>query len=161
MRYTAIGNHGRHFDLLDNGNVSLGQLQYRSWFTIKSDIQLSNGDAYSIDGANFFNTRTIVTKDGVTVAEITMDWVSNMIIEMADGRNFMLKHTNFWGRTLSLFLNDELLLNITRDFHFGNLSFNYFLDTNESSSQLVEPLVMLIALYCANRLFHTHTAGAV
>ena len=153
MHYAAPGLHNRHFELINDSGTKLGKLDYTSWFTLKASIELPSGDVYEITHANIWLTSLHVLKNGAEWCALKFNWKGQIIIEMADGKNYMLRH-HFGFFKSSYTLDDEngnQLLGLKPDFNFSKLSFNYDIESNDSVPDAANPVLILLAIYCSNR----------
>ena len=80
----------RTFQLTENEKL-LGELIYENIFFSKAEIILVNSEIYQIKPVGIFRTNTIVTKNGVEIAKLKMNWRGQILIALQDGKEFVLK----------------------------------------------------------------------
>jgi hypothetical protein len=158
MKYTANGQHNRHFELFDEQNNPLGRIDYTSWFSQTVDIKL--GDVtYVIKAANFWHTSLHVLKGDDVVAELKFNWAGNMIVKF-EGVSYMFKPT-FWHNRYTLFTEHEMgIITLVPDFKWAKMSFNYDIETDDNYTEGKNALLILILMYCCNHI-HTRSHAAM
>ena len=76
--------------LTENGQ-QLGELIYESLFSLKAEINLTNSDLYEVQPVGIFGTSITVTKNGIEIANLKMNWRGHIVFSFQDGKEFVLK----------------------------------------------------------------------
>jgi hypothetical protein len=159
MKYTAKGEHNKHFELLNTENNSLGRLDYTGWFSIKSDIVIGS-DTWHIAPSNIWNTKIQVTKNEATIAELKYNWVGHMVIKLEDGQTYLFKPA-FWHNKYSLLTEHEKEIIVLKpDFQWSKFSYNYEIETDDNYDEGKSALLVLILIYCCNQVHARGYASA-
>jgi hypothetical protein len=159
MNYTAKGTHNRHFELFDANDAALGKLDYTSWFTIKSTIELNGGKSFEIAPANIWHTSIDITANDVMIGSMKFSWKGQIIVTLENGKTYYFKRIGFFNSHYAL-LNeqDHELIKLDQQFILSKLTFNYFLETDDNYAEANDPLLVLLTIYCANYMHNRHTA---
>ena len=136
----------RTFELTD-GPEKLGHISYESLFSFKAKAVVGN-DNYEIKPDGIFSTSISVTKNGMVVARLEMDWKANIILSFPDGREFRLKATGVFMSDYALENKDQrILMFLDPDFDWSKFVYNYSISYASKPQDL---LLVLLAVYAAN-----------
>ncbi|WP_276132156.1 hypothetical protein [Polluticoccus soli] len=152
MVYTVRGNRNKGFTFTDeNGNI-YGRVEYNNWFSRKAVITLNTHDHYEIVPSGFWQTSFDIIKAEYKAGEIRMNWRGNMNIAL-HGKNYLLKRTGFWQRSIVLKIGDTELATIKQSYEWANMGYAYEsrLKDHDMSPELLA--VMLITIYCTNQQY--------
>ncbi|MGN6476060.1 MAG: hypothetical protein ACTHKV_02455 [Flavipsychrobacter sp.] len=149
MRYTAKGEHNRHFELYDDNGDSIGRIDYDGWFSVNVTLQY-RGMEYQVAPSNVWHTAILVTQGDREVAEIRQNWAGHLVLHLADGNTYLYKH-GFFDTRMTLYNADEQVLVVVQpDFKWSKFSFNYEMEANDNYLEAKDGLLMLILIYCCN-----------
>lgn len=159
MKYSAVGTHNRHFELIDERNIAHGKLGYTSWFSINAEMMMNNGDSYEIDKNNIWHTSVHIVKNGIEVGKMKFNWSGQIVIELEDGKTYIFKHGSLLRRRFVLVNSDEReIIMLQPRFNWTELSFNYEIETDENYPESKDPAFVLLLVYCSNFIQHTGVA---
>lgn len=159
MKYTAKGTHNRHFELLDENNCNMGRLDYESWFTTSAIIELPDGEKYNIEKGSFWHTTIQLLKEGNLVCTLSFNWKGQIVLVLADGREYMQKLSGLFSLHYEMVdRQEQQVLTLHQDFNFAKLTFNYTIDMLGNSTGLPDAVVALLNIYCTN--YRRSLAGA-
>lgn len=149
MKYTAKGEHNRHFELFDENNNSLGMVGYDGWFSMKVKITQGSSE-YRVESANFWHSELNVMKGEEIVAKVKFNW-GGMTIEYL-GKSYMFK-SGIWHNKFSLVTDtDHPIITLKPDFKWTQFSFNYQIETDDNYTEGKSALLVLILIYCCNHM---------
>lgn len=77
----------------------IGELIYGKVFSLAAEIKLANGERYTIEPTGFFGTAVTVTKAGVEVANLKMNWLGQIILAFPNDQEFALKAQGLFYNT--------------------------------------------------------------
>lgn len=134
------------FELID-GSEKLGQINYDSLFSYKAHIRVGN-DEYDITPIGFFSTTNSVTKNGIEVANMQMNWKGHIILSFATGQEFILKPTGtFLNKYIVEDKDQQKIMLLDSDFNWSKFSYNYNISYDHKPKDI---LLILLATYSAN-----------
>ncbi len=139
-------NNKQTFELID-GAEKLGQISYEGIFSYNALATVGN-DNYAIKPTGIFNTTITVSKDGIEVANMQMNWKGHIIISFHNGQEYLLKAT---GTFLNKFVvedkDQQKLILFDPNFNWSKFSYNY---TITYDNKPTDTLLVLLATYAAN-----------
>jgi hypothetical protein len=154
----------KSFQLTENGE-QLGELIYENMLYFKAKIKLQNLELYELAPVGFFGTSIAVTKNGVKVASLVMNWSGQIIITFQDGEDYVIQLNGLFNNKFILENKyQEKLIQLEpkfnwREFHY-NFNITYAINTNKPQDYLL----LLLSVYAANYFIATISganAGAV
>lgn len=150
MKYTAKGEHNRHFELFDENNNSLGMVDYDGWFSMKVRITQGRSE-YTVVSANFWHTELHVSKGDEVVAKLKFSWSGGMSVDFRD-KSYMFK-AGFWHNKFNLLTEtNQEIITLKPDFQWKIFSFNYEIETDDNYEEGRNALLILILIYCCNQM---------
>lgn len=152
MVYTVRGNRNKGFTFTDDNGNTYGRVEYNNWFSRKATITLTTNDHYEIVPSGFWQTSFDIIKAEYKAGEIRMNWRGNMNIALL-GKNYLLKRTGFWQRSIMIKMGDEELATVKQSYEWANMGYVYEI---RLQNQKITPelfVVMLITIYCANQQY--------
>jgi len=159
MKYSAVGTHNRHFELIDERNVAHGRLGYTSWFSINAEMVMNNGDNYEIDKNNVWHTSVHINKNSNEIGKMKFNWSGQIVIELNEGKTYIFKHGSLLRRRFVLVDSDEReIIMLQPSFNWSELSFNYEIEADEKHPESRDPAFILLLVYCGNFIQHTGVA---
>lgn len=139
------------FQLTENGQ-QLGQLVYENLFFLNAEIKLASLDVYEIKPVGFFQTSINVTKNGIEIAKLVMNWRGEIVISYQDGQEFVLKLNKFfYGKYIIENKNKEKIIQLDPRFNWREFQYNFDIAyniTDENKSK--DTLLLLLGVYAAN-----------
>ena len=134
------------FELTD-GSEKLGQVTYDGLFSFKANA-LTGTDHYEIIPKGVFSTTISVTRNGVQVASLAMNWKGQIIISMQNEQEYMLKAAGTFSSKYVLEDKDQQkLMVLDPDFNWAKFSYNYNISYDNKPQDV---LLVLLATYAAN-----------
>lgn len=151
MRYAARGKRMEYFELFDEQDNALGRLDFDGFFRNKVSINVADAH-YEIHPVNFWQNKIEVSREDVVYAELKFNWAGNIIIEMTDGRQYLLR-PNFWHTKYTLYTREEFgIITLQSDFRWSNMSFEYDIETDDNYTEGKEVLLLLMLVYSYLRI---------
>jgi len=151
MRYTAIGHHNRHFELLDERQSPVGKLDYAKWFSTQAKIELPDGTVLDIVNKTLFHTSMHLMKGDEEMAQLRFNWKGQIVLTMTDGTEYLLKGAGFFNHKYHLHnSNDIELITLDPDFSFSKMSYNYDITTNDNYKEANDATMLLLCIYLIN-----------
>src|SRR5690606_41794919 len=74
---------------LTDGGKSLGEIRYDDAYFIHAKIRLADDGDYEISSVGFFGTKIRVTKEGSKIADLSMNWVGQIVIDFEGGKQYL------------------------------------------------------------------------
>ena len=145
------------FRLADNEQL-LGELTYKTLFSYKAEITLTNSDHYDIKSVGFFGTSIAVTKNETEIASLKMNWKGQIVITFHDDQEFVFKakgafHNNYVIENKE----EEELIRFDPKFNWGKFNYNYEISYDKKPQDI---LFVLLGVYAAN-YYIAAVAGSV
>ncbi|MGB4205735.1 MAG: hypothetical protein WBJ84_08970 [Bacteroidales bacterium] len=135
------------FQLTDDGQP-LGELHYKSLFSFKAQIKLTNGNTYDIKPVGIFGTSITVTEGGKEVANLKMNWVGQIVFTFQEGQEFLFKAK---GAFLNKFIisnkDDENIILLNPKFEWSKLNCSYNISYDKKPQDI---LLILLSVYASN-----------
>ncbi len=148
-------NNKQTFELID-GSEKLGQISYEGIFSYNAHATVGNDD-YEIKPAGIFNTTIAVSKNGIEVANMQMNWKGHICISFQVGQEYVLKAT---GTFLNKFVvedkDQQKIILFDPNFNWSKFSYNY---TITYDNKPTDTLLVLLATYAANYFMATMAAA--
>jgi hypothetical protein len=136
----------RTFELTD-GSDKLGHLTYENLFSFKANA-IVGSDKYEITPTGIFSSSISVTKNGIEVANLNMNWKGHITILFPHGQEFILKATGIFMDDYALEDKDrQILMFLDPDFNWSKFVYNYSISYANKPQDL---LLVLLATYAAN-----------
>jgi hypothetical protein len=134
------------FELLD-GLEKLGQIAYDSLFSFKAKAVAGSED-YEINSTGFFSTMMSVTKNGVEVANMQMNWKGQVILSFKNGQEYILKPTGmFLNKYMLEDKYQQKIILLDPDFNWSQFTYSYNISYDNKPKDI---LLILLATYAAN-----------
>lgn len=135
------------FQLTQNGEL-LGELIYENIFFSKAEIRLANAEVYQIKPVGIFRTNTIVTKNGIEIANLKMNWRGQIVIAFQDGQEFVLKGKGiFYDKYIIENKNQKKLIQLEPKFNWKKFRYNYIITFDKKPEDI---LLILLGVYASN-----------
>ena len=134
------------FELTDSSK-KLGHLLYEGLLSFKAQAVAGN-DFYKIIPKGIFSTTIYVTKNGIEVANLKMNWKGNIIISFKKGQEFILKASGiFLNKYVLEDKNQQKIMLLNPDFDWSKFNYNYTISYDTTPQDIV---LVLLATYAAN-----------
>lgn len=144
------------FQLTENGEL-LGELIYENIFFSKAEIKFPNSEVCQIKPVGIFRTNTIVTKNGIEIANLKMNWRGQIVIAFQDGQEFVLKGKGiFYDKYIIENTNQEKLIQLDPKFNWKKFRYNYTITFDKKPEDI---LLILLGVYASNYIISS-LAGA-
>ena len=145
------------FRLTDNEHL-LGELAYKSLFSYKAEITLTNSDHYDIKSVGFFGTSIAVTKNEMEIASLKMNWKGQIVITFHDDQEFVFKAKGAFHNNYVIENKEEQeLIRFDPKFNWGKFNYNYEISYDKKPQDI---LFVLLGVYAAN-YYIAAVAGSV
>lgn len=145
------------FQLNENGEL-LGELIYENIFFSKAEIRLANSEIYQIKPVGIFRTNTIVTKNGIEIANLKMNWRGQIVIAFQDGQEFVLKGKGMFYSKYVIENNDqEMLIEFDPKFNWKKFRYNYTITFDKKQQDI---LLILLGVYASNYIISSLSGAA-
>src|SRR5690606_28351276 len=126
----------------------LGELIYENIFFSKAEIILVNSEIYQIKSVGIFRTNTIVTKNGVEIAKLKMNWRGQILITFQDEKEFVLKGKGMFHNKYVIENKDqEKLIQLNPKFNWKKFRYNYTISFDKKAEDI---LLILLGVYASN-----------
>ena len=153
----VVCSDNKTFRLTDN-DLYLGELAYKSLFSYKAEITLTNSDHYDITPVGFFGTGIAVTKNETEVANLKMNWKGQIVITFQDEQEFIFKAKGVFHNKYVIENKEEAeLIRFDPTFNWGKFNYNYDISYNQKPPDI---LFILLGVYAAN-YYIAAVAGSV
>lgn len=148
--YTVKSEKGRKYRLFD-GEKELGVLSRKNWYSMNSDVELSDYKRISIDSVGFWNNSMVVKVNDTEIASFKMTWNGGLLINFGSSQ-YRLKTKGFFKSGFVLTdENNETLL--TADYRMTWKSFsNDFTFISSEAFEILDDktILLMITLAAAN-----------
>lgn len=145
------------FRLSDN-DQPLGELTYKSFFSYDAEITLANSDRYKIRPVGFFGTSISVTKNGMEVANLKMNWKGQIIITFQEGQEFVFKAQGVFHNIYVIEnKEEEKLIQFDPKFNWGKFNYNYEITYDQKPKDIV---FVLLGVYASNYYIAVVSGGS-
>ena len=152
--YSITTSAYRRYEVTDEYNRFVGQLDYPSWLSHKAQVIMKDGVRYEITIAGFWRRQMMITKEGMPFAEMRYTWRSKIEIVFNRGESLLFKRKSIWNSTyVILGSSDQEVATLQIGFDWRKLSFSYTVDVSENlldkETNLLLPFLML---YCSKNV---------
>jgi len=147
------------FQLTENGQ-QLGELTYENLFSfLKAEIKLTNSDLYEVNPAGVFGTSIIVTKNGIEIANLKMNWRGQIVFSFQEGQELVLKAKGIFFHNKYILENkdEEKLIQFDPKFNWSKFDYNYDITYDKKPQNI---LLVLLGVYASN-YFIASMSGAM
>ncbi len=145
------------FQLTDNGQ-KLGELHYKSLFSHKAQLKLSETETYDITPVGFFGTSIAVTKNGTEIANLKMNWSGQIVIAFQDGQEYVFKAKGAFLNKYTVENKDgENLILLLPKFNWSKFNYSYNISYDKKPQDI---LFVLLSVYASN-YFIASMSGAI
>lgn len=134
------------FRLTDNEHL-LGELAYKSLFSYKAEILLTNSDHYYIQSVGFFGTSISVTKNETEIANLKMNWKGQIVMTFQDKQEFVFKAKGVFHNKYVIENKEEELIRFDPKFNWNKFIYNYEISYDKKPQDI---LLVLLGVYAAN-----------
>ena len=140
-------------------NEEVGELNYDSWYSFKSELLLTTGEAFQVEPKGFWGTTIELKKAGVVLLNFKMHWDGNIIIKTrfdTEESNYNFKYKSIFKTSFVLQdENEKVFLEIQPDFQWSKLSYDYRISTTDEFDQIsYNKVLLLTTVHCANYFMH-------
>jgi hypothetical protein len=136
----------------------LGELAYKSLFSFKAEITLSNSDHFDIKSVGFFGTSIVVTKNETEIANLKMNWKGQIVMTFQDEQEFVFQAKGvFHNQYVIENKEEEELIRFDPKFNLGKFNYNYDISYHKKPQDI---LLVLLGIYAAN-YYIAAVAGSV
>lgn len=143
----AKSTDNKSFQLTENGKL-LGELIYENLFFHKAEIKLTNSELYEIKQVDFWGTRIAVTKSGIEIASLVMNWRGQIVITFLEGQEFILKLDGLFHSKYIIENKDgEKIMQLDPKFNWKKFNYNYDILYDKKTEDI---LFVLIGIYASN-----------
>lgn len=145
------------FQLVENEQL-LGELVYENTFLSKAEIKLPNSKTYQIKAVGVFRTTTIVTKNGIEIANLKMNWRGQIFIAFQDGQEYVLKGKGmFYSKYVIENTDQEMLIQFEPKFNWRKFRYNYTVTFDKKPEDI---LLILLGVYASNYIISSMSGAA-
>ncbi|MEZ0611600.1 hypothetical protein ACAW74_24020 [Fibrella sp. WM1] len=148
----ATSTDRKTVQVTENGEL-IGQLIYDNLFSLAVNIRMANSEVYTVKPVGFFGTTITVTKAGVDVATLKMNWHGQIIFAFQDGEEFALKAKGlFYNKFVIENKDEEQVLQLDPKFNWSKFDYSYDI-AYEGKPQ--NRLLVMLGVYASNYLIAT------
>lgn len=145
------------FKLTDNGQT-IGELKYESLFSHKAQIKLTNAEIYDIKPVGIFGTYIAITRNGIEIASLKINWRGQIVFTFQDGQEYIFKAK---GTFLNKYTIDnkegENIILLDPKFNWSKFNYNYDISYDKKPQDI---LFILLSVYASN-YFIASMSGAI
>ncbi|ARK09306.1 hypothetical protein [Fibrivirga algicola] len=153
----ATSTDQKTFQLVDNGK-QVGELIYKGFFSFSAEMKLGTSDVYEIKSVGLFGTTLTVTKAGLDIANLQMNWRGQIVIAFQDGQEFVLKAMGtFYNKFIIENKEQEKLVLYDPTFDWRKWHYNYTITYEEKPQDV---LLILLGVYASNYFIATMSGMA-
>ena len=135
------------FLLTENGQP-LGELIYENLFFLKAEIKLTNSEIYVVKPVGIFGSSITVTKNGMEIANLKMNWRGQIVFTFQDGQEFVLKAKGMFNSKYIIENKDEeKLIQFDPKFNWRKFHYNYDITYDKKPQDI---LFVLLGVYASN-----------
>jgi hypothetical protein len=164
MQYTVKNKSSRNFEIFDGHMQSLGTLQYTTWLNNKAHALTSDNNSYHIAPANFWNSSTLVTKNGAPYAEMKYNWKLRLTISFQNGKSYVLKQKSVWRSSEHILVDNntqQTIAAVVTSFKLRKMNFEYLVEVFDNDLSKEDNLVLpFLLLFFTKSLRVRHSAMA-
>jgi hypothetical protein len=143
----ANSSDQKTFQLVENGQP-LGKLVYKNLFFLKAEIMLANSEIYKINPVGIFSTSMIITKNGVEIANLKMNWKGQILFSFQNGQEFVLKAKGIFSNKFIIEnKNKEKIAEFDSEFSWRKFNYQYHITYEEKPQDI---LFVLLGVYASN-----------
>jgi len=152
--YQAKPDDSLSFDLTQ-GDILIGKLSYKSWFSFNALIAMSNMASYQVEPKGFWGT-TIEIKDRENVMlKFEMNWSGEIVIQTDSNdaeKGYIFKHRGFFKESFILANQEGIeLLVMKPSLKWSKMSYEYQITTSDDFELFSDKdLLLMTSLHCAN-----------
>lgn len=137
---------------LTDGGKSLGEICYDDAYFIHAKIKLADDGDYEISPVGFFGTKIRVTKEGSKIADLSMNWFGQIVIDFEGGKQYLFAAKSTFSNVFLLKdQSGEVLIQFNSKFNWGKFLCQYQI----SAMQTEHALLVLLGVFSANYLLAT------
>ncbi len=142
----------KSLQLTENGQ-QLGELIYENMFLLKATIKLPNSDLYEVYPVGVFSTSITVTKNGIEIANLKMNWRGHIVFTFQDRQELVLKAKGaFYNKFIIENKDEEKLIQFDPKFNWSKFDYNYDITFGEKPQGI---LLVLLGVYASNYFIAT------
>lgn len=152
MQYTITNPDNRYFEVANELQQPVGDLQFATLPPSEAQIKTRDGNVYDITIAGFWQTRKKITKNGADWALLKPNWGNGFILSFDNGRSLSFKKKSQWknGHYILADAAGNEIAAIYADFVLSDFKIQYEIDTNTTISDGETNTVLpLLLIYCA------------
>jgi hypothetical protein len=147
----------KSLQLTENGQP-LGELTYEDFFFLEAEIKLANAELYEVKQVGIFGTSITVTRNGIEIANLKMNWHGHIVFSFEDGREFVLKGKGiFHNKYILENKHKEKLIQFEPRFNWSKFDYNYDITYDKKPADI---LLVLLGVYASN-YFIASMSGAM
>lgn len=154
MKVTYTGSN--EFELTDEENRFLGKLAYEGWSSTKASLTTQFAEFYDLKSKGFWNAHVAVEKAGAEYAQLKRNWRGHIIMDILGNEHpmdYLFRRVGFWQESYTIEdHNKNILMTLIPDFKWGKLNYDYVIEVNPQFADIVDEMMMLLSVYCANYL---------
>jgi hypothetical protein len=144
------------FQLTDDGQ-KLGQLIYKSLFSYDAEIVMPDLERFKIKPAGFFGTSIEVTKSGMKIANLQMNWKGQIVIDFLRGEEFIFKAKGaFHNNYIIENKEGERLIQFDPKFNWSKFHYSYNISFEKKPQDI---LFILLGVYASNYYIAVMSGG--
>jgi len=156
--YQVKSSDARRF-VVTAENEKIGELNYDNWYSFKSELLLTTGEAFQVEPNGFWGTTIELKKAGVVLLYFKMHRDGNIIIKTmfdTEESNYNFKYKGIFKTSFVLQdENEKVFLEIQPDFQWSKRSYDYRISTTAEFDQISHNKVLLLTtVHCSNYFMH-------
>jgi hypothetical protein len=147
MQYTSLSRNGRHLDLMNEEQITIGTMDFGYFQYHTADIAVVDHNTYRIAPVSFWNLSMEIVKNGVPFGLISYNW-GVLDIKLENGRTLYFRRKSFWNNNYIVHdeQGNEVAL-LDTGFRWKDLSYFYAIDVYpnalDKETNLLLPFVLI------------------
>lgn len=156
MRFHAKGAIKRHLELFSEQDISLGKIDYPSWFTLQATIATGNA-TYEVTPTGFWRNTIVISQNDIELGRIIRQWNGQMTLTIGNGPAYVFKRVGFFNGHYGLFNEqDRELVVIEKQSQFSFFNTRYDIETDDNYPEINNALFLLLLIHGVSYFNQAH-----
>ncbi len=149
MRFIAKSTSWRSLELTDERESVIAGMKYLGWGIRSAEITLADGRYISLKNESVMSVNITAREGDTLLCRLTMGMLRRPAIEY-NGNTYSMKRTSFWSAEYTMYSPEDQPVVVFRYAFslFGNPRYTYTIDANDNYPEVMNPVLLLMAIHC-------------
>lgn len=137
----------RRFELFGEQDISLGVLNYPSWFSLQAEIITPNA-RYKVIPTGFWRTSIAIFQNTTEIGRLYRQWNGQLTLALENGPTYIFKRVGFFNAHFGLFNeNDRELVIVRKHDQLSFFNLRYDIETDDNYFEVNHPFMLLLLIH--------------